>query len=140
MKKTKLITGLLVTVLLTLGLVLPAAAQVEPSEVTADLKPGGSITVIKEVETPEIPPKPDIYFMSDTTGSMGDKIALVSANAGTILSGIISLDPTAQFGVGAYQDFPVPDVAPWAFNNQLDITDDTAAAAAAIAAWPDLGC
>lgn len=132
MKKTKLIIGLLVTALLTLGLVLPAAAQVEPPEVIADLEPGESMTVIKEVTTPPYPPNPDIYFLCDTTGSMGPIIAAMQANAGVIVATILAAQPTAQFGVGNYRDYP-GTVPP--FVNQQSITDNTAAVSAAIAAW-----
>jgi len=132
MKKAKLITGLLVAMLLTLALALPAVAQVEPPVVQADLVPGESMTVIKEVTTSAIPPKPDIYFMCDTTGSMGPIIEAMKANAGAIMATILAAQPTAQFGVGNYKDFPYD---PYAFQHQQAITADTAAVSAAIAAW-----
>ncbi|GAJ13428.1 unnamed protein product, partial [marine sediment metagenome] len=88
--------------------------------------------VDKEVETPPIPPKPDIYFMSDTTGSMGGAIGAVSANADAILAAIALVQPDAQFGVGNYRDFPYD---PYAFDNQLNITDDTDAVSAKINNW-----
>ena len=132
MKKAKLITGLLVTVLLTLGLVLPAAAQVEPPEVIAELAPGESMTVIKEVTTPPVPPNPDIYFMADTTGSMGGVIGAMQGNATAILAAIVAAQPSAEFGVGNYKDFPYD---PYAFWHQQAITADTTAVSAAISAW-----
>jgi hypothetical protein len=132
MKKTRLIAGLFVTALLTLGLVLPAVAQVEPPEVMDELAPGGSRTLTKEVTTPPIPPNPDIYFMCDTTGSMGPIIAAMQTDAGAIMADIVTAQPTAQFGVGNYKDFPYD---PYAFQHQQSITDDTAAVSTAIAAW-----
>ena len=88
MKKTRIVTSILVTALLMLGLMAPAMAQVDPPEVNAELLPGESMTVAKSVLTPPIPPKPDIYFMSDTTGSMGGSIAAVRTNADAILAAI----------------------------------------------------
>ncbi|TET74130.1 MAG: hypothetical protein E3J42_05760 [Dehalococcoidia bacterium] len=136
MKKTKIITGLLVTLLLTLALALPAVAQVEPPVVKADLAPGESMTVIKEVTTSAIPPNPDIYFMCDTTASMGPIIEAMKANAGAIMAQILAVQPSAQFGVGNYKDFPYD---PYAFQHQQAITADTVAVSAAIAAWAASG-
>lgn len=132
MKKTRLIAGILVTMLLTLALALPAAAQVEPAMVDAELEPGESMTVIKEVTTAPIPPNPDIYFLCDTTGSMGPIIEAMRNNADAILAAIVAAQPSAQFGVGNYKDFPYD---PYAFQHQQSITDDTAAVSAAIGAW-----
>jgi len=139
MKKTKFITGLLVTVLLTLALALPAVAQVEPPVVPpvveAELEPGESMTLTKGVTTPLIPPNPDIYFLCDTTGSMGPIIAAMQANAGAILAAVVAAQPSAQFGVGAYQDFPIPASSPFCYENRQSITSDTAAVQAAIDGW-----
>lgn len=136
MRKTRMVISLLVTALLALGLALPVAAEVEPPEVITDLEPGESITVDKAVETPPIPPKPDIYFMSDTTGSMGLAIEAVRDNADAILAAIVAVQPDAQFGVGNYKDFPYD---PYAFDNQLDITADTGAVSDAIDNWAASG-
>ena len=127
---------MLVTVLLVLGMALPVAAQVDPPEVEAELAPGESISVNKTVEIAEIPPKPDIYFMSDRTGSMGGVIAAVSGNATAIMAAIAAIQPDAQFGVGNYKDFPYDA---YAFQHQLGITDNTTAAAANINAWVPAG-
>ena len=132
MRKPRIVIGILVSLLLMLGLALPVAAQVDPADVTAALAPGESITVEKTVTTTEIPPKPDIYFMSDTTGSMFSVIAAVSGNATAILAAIAALQPDAQFGVGNYKDFPYDT---YCFQHQLSITSSTAAVSAAIGAW-----
>jgi len=132
-KKVGIVTSILVTMLLMLGLVSPMAAQVNPPEVMADLAPGESITIDKEVQTPEIPPKPDIYFMSDTTGSMGSTIATVAANADAILAAITLAQPDAQFGVGSYKDYPYDPLPP--FYHQLSITSDTGAVSTEIGNW-----
>ena len=133
MKKIRLVTGILVTALLVLGLALPVSAEVEPPEVIADLEPGESMTVDKVVTTPEIPPKPDIYFLADTTGSMGPVILAVKANAGAIMTAISTTDPSAQFGVGNYRDYPYDTLPP--FYHQQGITANTAAVQTAINTW-----
>jgi hypothetical protein len=77
---------------------------VTPSTVTLNLPPGGSTTVAKTVETPPIPPNPDIVFLVDTTTSMGPVISNVQANAPAILSGVASAQPSAEFAVAEYKD------------------------------------
>ncbi|WP_327049584.1 VWA domain-containing protein [Microbispora sp. NBC_01189] len=81
-----------------------AAPGVTPADVTLNLGPGGSTTIAKTVSTPAIPPKPDITFLIDTTGSMGGVIANVRTNANTILSTVASAQPDAQFAVTEYKD------------------------------------
>jgi hypothetical protein len=131
-KKIKILVSMLVTVLLVLGMALPVAAQVEPEVVEEALDPGESITVDKTITTTEIPPMPDIYFMSDTTGSMGPVIAAVAGNATDIMDAIAAAQPDAQFGAGNYRDYP-GTVPP--YTNQQGITSDTSAVDSAIGAW-----
>jgi len=136
MKKPRIVISFLVTVVLMLGLALPVAADVEPPEVKAELAPGESTTVDKAVQTPPIPPKPDIYFMSDTTGSMGGAIAAVAGNADAILADIAAVQSDAQFGVGNYRDYPYD---PYAFQHQQGITSDTGVVSTAINSWAASG-
>jgi hypothetical protein len=110
-------------------------SPIAPSLVDAVVFPGGSHVVEKCVETPEIPPKPDIYFMADTTGSMFDVIAAAQADAGAVLAAIDAATADPRYGAGDYKDFPFD---PYAFNNAAPIPgadDDGAAALAAIGAW-----
>jgi hypothetical protein len=126
--------GMLVSLALVVGIApIPALAQaVVPAETSVELAPGESVTVEKQVTTPEIPPTPDIYFLADTTGSMGSSIAAVQADAAAILEDVLALDPGARFGVGDYKDFPYD---PWAFKHQQAITADTAAVISAAGDW-----
>ena len=119
---------------LALALALPVAANgpVEPPTVDGALQPGESCNVTKNVTTPEIPPNPDIYFMADTTGSMAGVIAAVQSNATAIMAAIIAAQPTAQFGVGNYRDYP-GTVPP--FQHQQSITANTSLVSTAIGAW-----
>jgi len=97
LKRRRMVISMLMALLFTLALVVPAIANgpVVPPEVTVALQPGEVVEVDKTVTTPVIPPKPDIYFVSDTTGSMGPAIAQVKANASAIMSGILALAPDA---------------------------------------------
>ncbi len=102
-----------------------AAPGVTPAEVTLDLAPGGSTTIAKTVSTPAIPPKPDITFLIDTTGSMGGVISNVQTNANTILSNVASAQPDAQFAVAEYRDMSDATSFRVAQNLTADQTDVT---------------
>ena len=66
---------------------------------------GGSFDVTKTVTTGAIPANPDIYLLTDTTGSMGGTLVSVKASMSSILSAIQTAEPTAQIAVGEYRDF-----------------------------------
>jgi hypothetical protein len=108
-----------------------AHAQVTPSQVMVALAPGQSVDVNKSVQTPEIPPNPDILFLADTTGSMGATLANVKANATAVMNTVIASQPTAQFAVAEYRDFGDSFVV----QTNQDITASIAAAQAAINTW-----
>ena len=132
---------------LMVGLV-PASAHdpvfgVQPASVSDSLAPGASLDVPKTVHTPEILPTPDIYFLADTTSSMGAVIANVQADAGAVLTAVDGLASDPRYGAGDYKDFQSPvQVDPYAFNNGAAIPavdDDGAAALGAIASWSASG-
>ena len=105
-----------------------AAPGVTPASVTATLLPGGSTTVAKTVETPPIPPNPDIVFVADTTSSMSGAIGNVQTNAAATLATVLAAQPSAQFGVAHYTDQACPD----RFVLDLAITADTTAVVTAL--------
>ena len=111
------------------------AQTITPASVEASLDPGASLNVDKTVGTPVIPPRPDICFLADTTGSMGDAIDNVIANATTIMNNVIAVQPDAQFCAAEYRD--TGDSPEFAVNQT--ITDNVAAVAAAIATWDASG-
>lgn len=115
-----------------------AAPGATPSSVTATLLPGGSMTVDKSVETPPIPPNPDIVFLADTTSSMTNAIGNVQTNAATILSTVLAAQPTAEFGVAHYTDQACADK----FVLDQSVTANSAAVVAALNALttPDEAC
>lgn len=50
----------------------------------------------------------DVFFLVDTTGSMGGEVqSLQSGIASTVLPGIQTTVSNSQFGVGALEDFPI---------------------------------
>lgn len=107
------------------------AQTITPASVERFLDPGASTNVDKTVGTPVIPPRPDICFLADTTGSMGAALANVIANATDIMNDVLAVQPDAQFCAAEYRD--VGDSFAFALNQA--ITADTAAVAAAIGTW-----
>ncbi len=98
-----------------------AVADVTPPSVTATLSPGDSLDVTKTVDVPENPPKADVYFLADTTGSMASVISTVRAGASTILGSLQGAIGDAEFGAGDYKDFPFDS---YAFQNGAPIGSD----------------
>jgi hypothetical protein len=113
-----------------------AAPGVTPSSYSTALEPGQSVTISKTVETPVIPPNPDIVFLADTTTSMTASIGNVQANASSIVSQILADQPTAQFAVADYKD--VADFAGAHFILRQQLTADTTAVTNGINAWSPL--
>lgn len=114
-----------------------AVPGVTPSSYAAALAPGDSVSIKKIVETPAIPPNPDIVFLADTTGSMAGSIANVKANAATILSQIKAAQPTAQFAVAEYKDEDSGD--PYAYRRNTQLTSVNADVIAGINQWSASG-
>lgn len=113
-----------------------AAPGVAPSPYSTALEPGQSVTLSKTVETPVLPPNPDIVFLADTTTSMTVSIGNVQANASSIVDQILADQPTAQFAVADYKD--VADFAGAHLVLRQQLTDDTTAVTDGIEAWTPL--
>ena len=108
-----------------------AVPGVTPATVSATLLPGQSNVQAKSVETPPIPPRPDIFFLADSTLSMAGAIANVRTNAASIMNQVLAAQPQAQFAVGEYKD--VGDVFVYRLNQA--ITANTAAVQTGINQW-----
>lgn len=121
------------------GAASPASAipGVTPPSYSGALAPGQSVTITKTVETPAIPPNPDIVFLADTTGSMGSSIANVKANAASILNQVKAAQPTAQFAVAEYKDEGSGD--PYAYRLNTQLTGTNAAVLNGINLWSASG-
>jgi hypothetical protein len=106
-----------------------------------DASPGGSMTVKKTLTTPAIPPKPDVVFLADTTGSMDAEISNVKTNVATIMNNVKTAQPDAQFGAASYKDFNCAGDVPFTLDHAL--TPTTADVVTAIGTWsapPGSGC
>lgn len=97
------------------------AQSVVPNMVDVEIESGSSTTVPKTVTTGELPANPDIYMLADTTGSMTSVINQVKTDMMTIQTNVKAMEPTAQFGVGEYKDFPTD---PFAYQHLQGITAD----------------
>jgi alpha-tubulin suppressor-like RCC1 family protein len=76
--------------------------------------------------------KVDVYFLSDSTGSMGEQLDSTKKNSSSILEKIRTTGADVRFGVGNYKDF---DGSSKAFEPQESVTDDLGAITAAINDW-----
>lgn len=123
------------SLLVPMGTAAAATPGVDPANVDLTLSPGGSAHVAKTVTTSEVPPKPDLVLLADTTGSMGVPITDVRNNANAITGDILAAQPNAQFGVAEYKDFT--DSVPFKVNQ--DITANEAAVQTGINQWSASG-
>jgi hypothetical protein len=88
----------------------------------------------------------DVYFLVDTTGSMGGPITNVQTSLTRIASTLSASIRSVQMGVGDHRDFPFSDgdiwgggasygdAGDWAFDHRTDITDNISQVAAGLAA------
>jgi len=123
-----------------LGLLpLPGAAladSISPSTFTGSGPTGASYTVHKTVTVSAgtAATQADIFFLADTTGSMGGAISAVRSAATSLLTTLSGLG-NIQFGVGEYKD--VGD--PYVYRLNQNITASIPAAQAGIDAWSASG-
>ena len=127
------------------GLCLSAAISladgISPTSVSATLGVGESTTVHKTVTISEGRPtssQVDVFFLADTTGSMGGNISAVSTAASSILASASSLGDVA-FGVGEYKDQPSTSGDPYAYRLNTNITTSTSAVTTGIGMWSASG-
>jgi hypothetical protein len=116
-----------------------AEITIAPDVNLLTLEPGETLdeTLVVTVPANPKPAKADIYFLADTTGSMGSILAAVQSGATSMLSALAATGADLAFGVGNYKDFLSGD--PFAFQNQLGPTATPASVVAAISAWSASG-
>jgi uncharacterized repeat protein (TIGR01451 family) len=131
LKRSLLATAGVATIAVALGGAAIAAPGVTPSTVTDTLLPGASTTISKSVETSPIPPNPDIFFLADTTGSMGGAVANVRTGNANVMATVLLAQPTAEFGVGEYKD----TTDAFAYRLNQAITVNTADVQTGMNAW-----
>jgi hypothetical protein len=134
-KSVKKLIGIVVALVLALIMVMPAWADVTPDSVTGSLAPGASMTdIAKAVTTPVIPPKPDIVFLCDTTGSMFGVIGNMKTNVVAIMTAVLAGSSDAQFAVAEYKD-QTAGGDPFDYKLDQAITADQTAIQNAVNAW-----
>lgn len=113
------------------------ADSINPTTFTATVGVGGTASVNKTVTVTKGTPtssKVDVFFLADTTGSMGGSLAAVSAGASGILTGTSLLGDVA-WGVGEYKDQPSTSGDPYAYRLNQAVTTSTAAVTTGIGLW-----
>jgi hypothetical protein len=85
--------------------------------------------------TPAILPKPDIFYLADTTSSMGTALDTVRDAVPSIAATVRSSQPQASFGAGQYKDLACEDLG---FHLDQAITSDISSLTAAITPNPDI--
>jgi hypothetical protein len=106
-----------------LGTTPAFADSIAPDTFSATLAVGGSTTVDKVVTISLSRTSPvDVFFLVDTTGSMGSTIADVRTGFADIVTALAGIAGDVAFGVGEYKD--VSDGLPYA--ERLDLTTNTA--------------
>jgi hypothetical protein len=73
---------------------------------TFDLEPGGMARTDTLTFEPRIQ-RADVFFLVDTTGSMGGTITGLRTSLSTLVTSIRAEIPDTAFGVGRHDDFPV---------------------------------
>lgn len=118
---------------------LAAPVTIQPDTNVLTLNPGETLDETITVTIPKNAgtPKADVYFLADTTGSMGGVLAAVQAGANNILTTLSGLGLDLMFGVGNYKDFPPASPSP--FSHQLAPTNIAATITTAIGAWSASG-
>ena len=153
MKAQRAVVSMAVALLLIAGLIVPASAGISPSTLTAELAPEESISEIKVVTIPEVPPRADVVFAFDLTGSMGGIINTAKSQAVNILTALDALpDVDIQYGVMSYMDYPSAYSScgysssygssycgDYAYNLDQAVTDDMTSVTGAISGLT-LGC
>ncbi|MEV0679692.1 hypothetical protein AB0I60_24515 [Actinosynnema sp. NPDC050436] len=85
------------------GLDVPLVA---PRSVGGSTPVGGAFTTSATLRTPAVPRLPEIMFLVDTTGSMGEALAAFKLQIPKVMAEITAKDPGARFGVASYKDTP----------------------------------
>lgn len=123
-----------------LGSQMALADSISPTSYAATIGVGGTttvnktVTVNKEATTSLL----DIYFLADTTGSMGGAIASVKAAANSLLNSTASLGDV-RWAVGEYKDQPLTSGDPYAYRLNTAFTSSKTDVQAGINLWSASG-
>jgi hypothetical protein len=119
--------------------VLPGGDRIDPATFAATVSVGQSVTITKTVTIAAGTPttaKVDVFFLTDSTGSMFDEIQAVQSASIDILETASGLGDVA-FGVGEYRD--VGTFEPFVYRTNTQLTTDVNAVRSGINAWATRG-
>lgn len=121
-------------------LMMPMVAMadtISPNSFSASIGVGGTTSVDKKVDVSAGAPTTasgDVFFLADTTGSMGGAIGGVATGASAIMSATSSFG-NIYYGVGEYKD--VGDA--YVYRRNTTLTSSTASATTGIGMWSASG-
>jgi hypothetical protein len=78
---------------------------VTPSTLSATLYPGEIVGESKTLDLPDVPPKGDVLFSFDLTGSMGGELSTLKTEAVNIMNAVAAEITDVQFGLVSYMDY-----------------------------------
>ncbi|HEY0696417.1 MAG TPA: VWA domain-containing protein, partial [Micromonospora sp.] len=81
----------------------PRESLVDPYRVDQPLLPGRGVDLAKKVRVPELPDRPDIVFLLDTTASMEDVIEDLKDNIERIVANFDPQRTNARFALATYE-------------------------------------
>lgn len=104
----KTISSISIVLLFLVSTFAPAVtASISPTTLEATLKPGESVSETKIVSIPDVPPRADVIFAFDLTGSMSGIIDTAKTNAGNIMNQLDAIPGVdIDYGVMSYMDYP----------------------------------
>lgn len=85
---------------------IPVDPQVLPPRTTVTLAPGESKVVDYELDVPARPSPVEVFFLIDTTGSMGGVIDGIRQGLAKIVNDLAKAGIVARFGVGEVKEYP----------------------------------
>jgi hypothetical protein len=111
---------------------LAGADSIVPASYSATIAVGATATLNKQVTITQVATGAvDVFFLADTTGSMGGAISNVKANVATIIANVGAVASNVAYGVGEYKDNG--DV--FVYRNNTDPSLVPATVQAAVNAW-----
>ncbi|HEU4454535.1 MAG TPA: hypothetical protein VFR81_15815 [Longimicrobium sp.] len=81
------------------------SGTLEPAAFAAVLRPGETVVEHKTARLPASPPRGDVVFSMDLTGSMGGELNNMKVNAVAIMNAVGGVIPDVSFGVTSYEDY-----------------------------------
>jgi hypothetical protein len=84
----------------------PSKPTLRPAGAVITLKPGEHRKVAYDLLLPPAPTPLDVYFMTDSTGSMQDAIAAVQESVQDIVDDLSAAGINLHFGVADFRDYP----------------------------------